>query len=241
MIALLSFVAGLMNPSQCVASPKLGDIVVVIDPGHGGRDSGALSTLHSAIEKDINLQIARKVSEELVRRRPIVVIMTRSSDSYLSLAHRRQIVSRCQPDMVISIHADSGPSTAEGAAVYALNEAGEAIVIERLARKRRKGNEGDDLPYIMANIQQRASINSAIVVGAEIQRELRRSGPVWTKPRAANFAMLKAPGVPSILVECGFITNPSDAKWLLSESGQRQIAKSIALPITRLIKKYRAL
>lgn len=224
---------------RCVGPRPADAFTVVVDPGHGGRDRGAFSTFANRGEKDATLAIARRVATRIARRRDVRVVMTRNDDRYLSLVARRAIIQSCRANLVVSIHADSGPAGASGSSVYVLNEAGEAIVAGRMAAALRSRDADEDTSYILANLQQRASINYAIPIALRIRDGIGGRDRAPSHPSSANFALLKAPGVPSILVECGFLTNARDAARLFDDDGQDDIAEAIADPILREAKAFR--
>ncbi|RYF03726.1 MAG: N-acetylmuramoyl-L-alanine amidase [Oxalobacteraceae bacterium] len=220
-----------LSVGQCVVPRKSSDFVVVIDAGHGGRDVGAPAVIPRRYEKQVTLAIATALSKQLSRRKGLAVVMTRATDRNLTLVQRRQIIGSCSPNLVISIHADSGPSSARGPSVYVLNDAGEAVVVSRLMRSAQSAHHDDDTAYILANLRQRGSMNFAIELAVRIRSAL---GGADGKPRAiktANFALLKAPGVPSILVETGYVTNRLDAEKLFNPNQQATIASEIAASI----------
>ncbi|MCU6455256.1 N-acetylmuramoyl-L-alanine amidase [Sphingomonas sp. A2-49] len=223
---------------RCVGSADPGTFTVVVDPGHGGRDRGAFSTSAGRAEKEASLAIARRVAARIARRGDVRVVLTRNDDRYLSLVARRSIIQSCRANLAVSIHADSGPADASGASVFVLNEAGEAIVAGRMALAARSLDADADTAYILANLQQRASINYAIPIALRIRAGIGGRDRADERPSSANFALLKAPGVPSILVECGFLTNARDSARLFGDDGQDAIARAIADPILREAKAY---
>lgn len=203
---------------------------VVVDAGHGGRDGGAYSTALDRPEKDATLAIATLVAHRLGSSKQVVVIMTRADDRYLSLAARQRIIRSCAPDLVVSIHADSGPPAARGAAVFLLNEQGQAIVVDRMISSTRDDAD-DELSYILADIRQRASINYVVPIASQIQLAIGARVGSGGSLRSANLALLKVPGTPSLLIECGFVSNSADAVDLFTSEGQARIAGAIAAPI----------
>ncbi|RZK44532.1 MAG: N-acetylmuramoyl-L-alanine amidase [Hymenobacter sp.] len=216
-----------ISVGQCVTPrPKTG-FVVILDAGHGGSDVGAPAIIPQKYEKQVTLEIATALSKQLGLRKGITVIMTRATDRHLTLVQRRQIIKSCSPDLVISIHADSGPSSARGPSVYVLNDAGEAIVVSRLMRVNRSVDHDDDTAFILANLRQRGSINFAVELAVKIRTALGRGDSNPRAIKTANFALLKAPGVPSILIETGYVTNRLDANILFDTNQQALIADAI--------------
>lgn len=209
--------------------------LVVIDPGHGGRDPGAASPFGNAHEKDITLAIARAIRNDLARFARVRVALTRDDDSYLLLQDRYEIARRLGADLFISIHADAAPlnDQAHGATVYTLSEVASDREAAQLAQRE---NESDliagarlspdpNVNLILIDLAQRESMN----VSADFARLLHREAapvfpfrPAWH--RFAAFVVLKAPDIPSVLFESGYLTNATDAAYIQSPQGQRQIA-----------------
>ena len=209
--------------------------LVVIDPGHGGRDPGAASVLGEQREKDITLALARSVRDALAASGRVRVALTRDDDSYLVLQDRYEIARRLGADLFISIHADAAPHNdgARGATIYTLSEVASDTQAALLAR----GQNDSDLiagarlssdpsvNLILIDLAQRESMD----VAAEFARLLHREAapifpfrPDWH--RFAAFVVLKAPDIPSILFESGYLTNPVDAAYIQSPEGREQIA-----------------
>ncbi|MGQ0558339.1 MAG: N-acetylmuramoyl-L-alanine amidase family protein [Sphingosinicella sp.] len=213
------------------ANPPL----VVIDPGHGGRDPGAPAPFGSATEKDITLSLARLIRDDLARTGRVRVALTRDDDSYLLLEQRYGIAQRLGADLFISVHADAAPlnDQARGATVYTLSEiASDREAALLAARQNASGaipgaqmSEDAGVNYILIDLAQRESMDRA----GEFARLLyREAAPVFPfRPqwhRFAAFVVLKAPDIPSILFESGYLTNATDAAYIQSAAGQRQIA-----------------
>ena len=213
------------------ANPPL----VVIDPGHGGRDPGASSAVSAAPEKEITLALARAIRDDLARSGRVRVALTRDDDSYLLLQDRYEIARRLGADLFISIHADAAPlnDQAHGATIYTLSEVASDREAAQLAQRE---NETDliagtrlspdpSVNLILIDLAQRESMN----VSAEFARLIHREAaplfpfrPDWH--RFAAFVVLKAPDIPSVLFESGYLTNQVDADFISSPQGRRQIA-----------------
>ncbi len=209
--------------------------LVVIDPGHGGRDPGAASPFGNALEKDITLALARTIRDDLARSGRVRVALTREDDTYLPLEERYGIARRLGADLFISIHADAAPlnDQARGATVYTLSEVASDREAALLAARE---NEADliggarmspdpNVNLILIDLAQRESMD----VSAEFARLLHReAAPVFPfRPdwhRFAAFVVLKAPDIPSVLFESGYLTNEVDAAYIQSPQGRRQIA-----------------
>ena len=213
------------------ANPPL----VVIDPGHGGHDPGAPSPFGEAREKDITLALARAIRDELARSGRVRVALTRDDDPYLVLQERYEIARRLGADLFISIHADAAPlnDQARGATVYTLSEVASDREAAQLAARENASDlvggarlsPDPNVNLILIDLAQRESMD----VSADFARLLHReAGPVFPfRPdwhRFAAFVVLKAPDIPSILFESGYLTNAVDAAFVQSPQGQRQIA-----------------
>jgi N-acetylmuramoyl-L-alanine amidase len=212
--------------------------LVVIDPGHGGRDPGAISPFDEAHEKDVTLALALAIRDDLARSGRVRVALTRDADSYLLLEDRYAIARRLGADLFISIHADAAPfnDQAAGATVYTLSEVASDREAAQLASRENAADLIGGAPLspdpgvnlILIDLAQRESMD----VAAEFARLLHReAAPVFPfRPdwhRFAAFIVLKAPDIPSILFESGYLTNETDAAFIRSPEGRRQIAEGM--------------
>ena len=212
--------------------------LVVIDPGHGGQDPGAASPFVAAPEKDITLALGLAMRDALAATGRVRVAMTRDSDRYLILEDRYQIARRLDADLFISIHADAAPANdaARGATLYTLSEvasdreaallAGRENAVDRIAGARLSADP--NVNVILIDLAQREAMN----VSADFARLLyREAAPVFPfRPnwhRFAAFVVLKAPDIPSILFESGYLTNQVDAAYISSAQGRQQIAEGM--------------
>jgi N-acetylmuramoyl-L-alanine amidase len=214
---------------------------VVIDAGHGGKDPGAIG-VSGAVEKDVNLDIARALARALEDRGPLRVFLTRNSDVFLELRQRASFAARHGADLFVSIHADSAPNReARGVSAYVLSETASDALADRLARQENLAGGGPGgidtydrtVMRILADLTSRHKRNGSVRAQRTILQAVDRRFDLLERPaRAANFAVLKAPGIPSVLVETGFLSNPRDERLLLKSSVRREIAGSIASGIT---------
>jgi N-acetylmuramoyl-L-alanine amidase len=213
--------------------------VIVLDPGHGGRDPGAVNQRLGIYEKDITLAVALKVGEYINTYMPDVkVVYTREDDRFIDLAERGPIASRANGYLFISIHANSvaNNTTANGAEVYILGLARTEAALASMKRENSAANLGDRgevleltedqlLVYELANAGNMA-ISERIASMIENQfssRAQRRSRGV----KQAGFQVLWDLPMPSVLIELGFITNPNEAQYMSSEYGQAILASAI--------------
>ncbi|MFN3945332.1 MAG: N-acetylmuramoyl-L-alanine amidase [Allosphingosinicella sp.] len=209
--------------------------LVVIDPGHGGKDPGATSPFGGLLEKHVTLAIARQIRDELAASGRVRAALTRDDDRYLVLQERYEIARRLGADLFISIHADAAPHNdgARGATIYTLSEVASDRQAALLAQRENAADliggarlsPDPNVNMILIDLAQRESMN----VSAEFARLLHREAapifpfrPEWH--RFAALVVLKAPDIPSILFESGYLTNPVDVAYISSPDGQRQIA-----------------
>lgn len=221
--------------------------VVVIDAGHGGKDPGAIG--HGGVrEKDVNLAIALKVAEYLRADGRFKVILTRDGDHFVELAERAKVALRNRADLFVSIHSDAAPDKnpeARGTQVFALSyeraaEKKEQILKNSGYAKLVLGKAADTgsivVKKVLADLAIDVTLKESVYFGRILAQELREvlGEEVHFKGiNRAGFAVLKTPGIPSVLVETGFITNPSEAERLSNPEFQRKVAWSIYRAIVR--------
>ncbi len=219
-------------------------ITVAIDAGHGGEDPGAIGA-GGTREKDVTLAIARRLKAHIDRMDNMRAVLIRDGDYFLPLHERVTRARRHQADLFVSIHADAFlKPTARGSSVYALSESGATSAAARWLAKRE--NEADliggvnidvkdlGLKRTLLDLAQTATISDSLKLGRAVLEAL---GTVNTlhKPHVeqAGFAVLKAPDIPSILVETAFISNPEEEKRLTDEDYQDRMAAALANGIKR--------
>jgi N-acetylmuramoyl-L-alanine amidase len=234
------------------ASKKTRPFVVVLDPGHGGEDPGAIGS-RGTREKDIVLTIARKLKDTLDDDARYRVALTRDADYFVPLEMRVQRARRLQADLFVSIHADAFvQSQANGSSVFALSERGATSTAARwLANKENSAdliggvnlNSRDThLARTLLDLSQTAQINDSLKVGKLVLAEM---GGINRLHKAhveqAGFAVLKAPDIPSILIETAFISNLEEERKLRNAQYQQKLAAAIADGIRGYFKKNPAL
>jgi len=212
------------------------DIVVAVDPGHGGYDPGAIGKARTK-EKDVALAIARALAARINAEPGMHAILTRDSDVYVDHRKRMDIARRAKADLFISIHADAvDDSRPAGTTVYALSLKGASDEAARELAKRENKSVGgvslDDKDEVLASVlldlSQNAALSASLEVGGDVIGELARIGKVHRRSvQTAGLIVLKAPDMPSILIETGFISNPSEEKRLKSKSHQRRVADAV--------------
>ncbi|WP_317279134.1 N-acetylmuramoyl-L-alanine amidase [Kordiimonas aquimaris] len=229
-----------------IASPRrraAGKRVIVLDPGHGGPDPGNLGVI-GVHEKVITLKIARAIRDELNKTGRYEVHLTRDRDIFHKVRERFRIARRHKADLFISIHADSiqNPKV-NGGSVYNLSENASDKEAERLAARENKSDliagldldaTDDTLTGILIDLAQRETLNYSAQFAEILVSEMRTDVPMLRRAhRFANLGMLKAPDVPSVLLEAGYLTNKTNARFLNSKNGQRRIAQAVRRAIDR--------
>ncbi len=231
--------------SQVTADVELPDVIgpddlplIVIDPGHGGFDPGA--TAGGYLEKQLVLDLAEALRSEIERQGFARVALTRDSDTYLLHNERYRIAQRLDADLFLSIHADSAGESGEvaGASIYTLSAAASSRAAALFAARENASDVigGVDLSEqsatvseILVDLSQRRTQQRSERFADLIEQEAR--GTIAFHPqarRSAWLAVLRAPDVPSVLFESGFISNEADAARLASEEGQVAFARAVA-------------
>lgn len=226
------------SPPRVSADVRGARPLVVIDAGHGGHDTGAISVFENRREKDVTLAIAKAVVAEINASGRVRAVLTRNDDRFLVLGERVEVARRQRADLFISIHADSAANAdASGATVYTLSEVSSDREAARLAAKENKsdiingvdlGREAGDVSSILIDLAQRETMNMSSAFAALMQRELAPYVKFKTDfHRFAGFRVLKAADTPAVLLETGYLSNVEDAKFLVSKKGQDAIATGV--------------
>jgi len=233
------------------------NIIIAIDPGHGGEDPGAIG-MNGTYEKNVTLAIARDLVTQLRQQPGITAVLTRDGDYYVPLQERRQIARyKDKADLFISVHADSAPSReAKGASVFALSLKGANTATSRfaamLAERENRADliggvaiEKDDndsvLRNVLADMVVTGSLEHSLHMAHNIIGNLDQIGRLHSKQvEQAGFAVLKEPGMVSLLVETGFISNPDEEKRLTNPVHQHEIAHAIMGGALRYCEQYPA-
>lgn len=223
------------KPSNIVVSPLHTIRTVVIDPGHGGKDFGAVSPWGPK-EKDLVLEVARLVSQAL-RENGLEVIMARSGDVFVPLSNRVRIANKKKVDLFVSIHANASQAPSlSGFEVYYLSEATDDIALaDRRAENPAENPEfsqadrpSGDLKAILWDLKETENRKDSIRVAGFIGRSVDYSAPLSAnRLRAANFYVLKWTECPAVLVELGYLTNRQDATQLESPEYKRKLADAV--------------
>lgn len=227
------------------------NIIVVVDPGHGGKDPGAVGSKGQR-EKDVVLSIAQLLAKRLKREKGFDVKLVRNDDFFVPLRKRVEIAHKHNADMFISVHADAAPRiTASGASVYALSEGGATSATARFMAQRENGadllgassllNLKDKDPMlagVILDMSMNATIASSLQLGHSILGSLEGITSLHQKRvEQAGFAVLKSPDVPSILVETGFISNARDSARLVTARHQQAVADGLFEGLKKYFQK----
>ena len=206
--------------------------VVVIDAGHGGRDSGAVGA--KGLEKDLNLAAAQTLADKLTRTGRYKVVMTRSSDVYVPLESRVRIAQRADADLFISIHADSGPEPGlKGASVYTLSDKATQRATRFVSndnwfmKASLAGDQG--VRDILFDLTQRATRNRSAIFAQTLVSRIEGKAPLLRRShRDAGFMVLLAPDVPAVLLEMGFVSNSEDEARLRDPASRSRLMAAVA-------------
>jgi len=217
-------------------------ITVAIDAGHGGEDPGALGA-NGSHEKNITLAVARRLKAHIDKQENMRGVLVRDGDYFIPLHERVQKARRHQADLFVSIHADAFmKSTARGSSVFALSEKGATSAAARWLAKRENdadliGGVNIDVqdPYLkqtLIDLSQTATISDSLKLGRAVLAQLAEINALHKSDvEQAGFAVLKAPDIPSILVETAFISNPEEEKRLNDDAYQDKMAAAIVAGI----------
>ncbi|WVD64227.1 N-acetylmuramoyl-L-alanine amidase [Utexia brackfieldae] len=227
-------------------------VVVAIDAGHGGKDSGAVGP-NKLYEKNVTLAVAKKLSALMAKDALFKPVLTRSMDKYISVPERSEIARKYKADLLISIHADAAPSrAASGASIWVLSTKRADTELGRWIEQHEKqsqllGGAGDALagedsnPYLSQAILDLQFSNSQRV-GYSLAQAILQEMKAVTKlhkstPEHASLGVLRSPDIPSVLIEVGFISNVGEEKLLRSNAHQDKIARAIYLGVKDYVKK----
>ena len=219
-------------------------ITIVVDPGHGGEDPGAIGRRRTR-EKDVVLAIARRLVKLIGAEPGMKAVMTRNSDHFVSLGGRVAIARRVKAHLLVSIHADAWvKSNVRGSSVFALSQKGATSAAARWLAKNQ--NESDliggvniatvnkQVATVLVDMTSTWTIGYSLGLGAAVLDELRSINRLHKgKVEQAGFAVLKGQGIPSILVETAFISNPTEEQLLKNANHQQKLAQAILTGIKK--------
>jgi N-acetylmuramoyl-L-alanine amidase len=212
--------------------------LIVLDPGHGGPDVGAQAKTGDE-EKEVVLEVAKKLRDQLLSTKRYRVVMTRDDDIFVPLDERVSIARANAADLFISIHADSlskGAGEASGATIYTLSERASDSEAQRLADKENDSDrlagylsqQPDDIANILFDLAKRDTKNHSNLFARTLVGSLKTAARLHKSPvRSAAFVVLKSPDVPSVLLELGYLSSPDDLKQMTSEAWQEKVTVAI--------------
>ena len=228
-----------LQPKMSVAQRNtLRDVIIVLDPGHGGKDSGAKGYRRTN-EKDVVLAIAKVLKSQIDKQAGMRAVLTRTGDYYISLRQRIGFARKANADLFVAIHADAFMRhESSGASVFALSARGASSEAARWLAERENSSElggvgnFNDKSYlvrsVLLDLSQTSTIQASLQLGSEMLHHLGRISHLHS-PRVeqARFVVLKSPDIPSVLVETGFISNPREEMNLRNSSYQKQLASAL--------------
>ena len=227
-------------------------VTIALDPGHGGEDPGAVGR-GGSLEKNVVLSIARRLKARLEQQANVRVMLTRDGDYFVPLNVRVQKARKVQADLFVSIHADAFVEpTARGSSVFALSEKGASSTAARwLANKENAADligginirsKNQHLASVLLDLSTTAQINDSLKLAKSVLGEIGTINRLHkAQVEQAGFAVLKAPDIPSILVETAFISNPEEEARLSDENYQDQMADALMRGIRKYLLKHPSL
>lgn len=233
----------IIKPTKTLSESHDGLKVIVIDPGHGGIDPGAMS--HARVkEKDVVLAFAQALKKVLETDGDYSVQLTRDDDRFVSLGDRVKFARHAAADLFIAIHADTvRGQTARGTTIYTVSDKASDAEAEALAQKENRADviagidldqQNEDVADILIDLVQRESKNHATLFSRAAHESLKGITTMTGKPlRSAGFFVLKAPDVPSVLIELGYLSSKEDVANLVSDKWRNRMAKGLANAINK--------
>jgi N-acetylmuramoyl-L-alanine amidase len=238
------------RPARVDAAPPVptaasGDArsLVVLDPGHGGIDTGTKGP-NGETEKDIVLKVADRLRQRIEKAGKYRVLMTRTDDTFVPLADRVRFARSASAALFVSIHADALPrreGDAQGASVYTLSDTASDSEAAQLAEQENRADiiagvnlktEPEDVAGILLDLAERETKGFSLQFARKVLADLKTVARLHKEPlKSAGFRVLRAPDIPSVLIELGYVSNRSDLQSLLSDAWQSRIADSIAQAI----------
>lgn len=255
-ISIASAICLLGTAPLSASRPGSGETVIVLDPGHGGKDVGACD--NDAMEKNINLAVAKKL-QKLIKKnlKDVKVVMTRDDDRYLTLQERADVANEAHGDLFMSIHVNSvdksnkSRKTVSGSSVYVLGlhkdddnkrvamRENSVIELENNYEEKYRGfDPNKDESYIIFEMAQKRSLGESIKVASDAQSAMvDHAGRSNRGVRQAGFWVLWATSMPAVLVELDFICNPESVKFMTSDEGEDKLAESLFKSIKAFVER----
>jgi N-acetylmuramoyl-L-alanine amidase len=212
--------------------------LIVLDPGHGGPDVGAVAKTGDE-EKEVVLEVAKMLRDQLVKTNRYRVLMTRDADTFVPLDERVTIARTNGAALFISIHADSlskGGGEVSGATIYTVSERASDPEAQRLADKENDSDKSagylsrqpDDVANILFDLAHRDTKNNSVLFARTLVGSLKNAARLHKSPlRSAGFVVLKSPDVPSVLLELGYLSSPEDLKQMTSDAWREKVTASV--------------
>lgn len=227
-------------PARKPRPPRL----VMLDPGHGGHDPGCIGA-SGTYEKNVVLDIAKEVARQVGKAHGWQVELTRDDDRFIDLKERVRIAQAAKADLFISIHADSAPNKgARGMSAYTLSDKASDDFAAAIAQQENiagglgldVSNLDEKVAGILVDLAARHTVTAALHAKQSIIQGAGKQIRLLENPmRSANFAVLKAPDIPSLLIETGFLSNPQDEKLLRDAAARRNIAAILARELSAVM------
>ena len=236
-----------IKTSQQQRSKRKNHFVIALDPGHGGRDPGAIGK-GGTREKDVALSVARKMKTLINRTPGYKAILTRDADRFVALRNRVKKAREAEADIFVSLHADSfHKSYVKGASVYALSLGGASSEAARWIAKKENAadliggisldDKDDMIASVLLDLSQTATIQDSLELGSDVLSQIGKVSRLNNrKVQQAGFAVLKAPDMPSILIETAFLSNPTEEKKLRNPKHQHKLASAVFSGIKEHLK-----
>ena len=232
--------AGAAVENRAVKKKQLRDVIIAIDAGHGGKDPGATGKKGTK-EKTVTLQMAKRLEKQINQQKGMKAVLVRKNDRFMRLRERINKARDNHADMMISLHADSFPDPrARGSSIYALSVDGATSETAKLLAEKENAAdllfgdvnlavEDEMVKEVLFDLSLTGTIESSLDIGDEILKQIKHVNRVHKKQvQQAGFAVLKAPNIPSVLLETAFISNPREEKNLKSSAHQKKVANAVS-------------
>lgn len=234
----------LLNNNQDFVGRK--EFLVAIDPGHGGKDTGAIGP-NGTLEKHITLDLARELKRVIDATPGMRAVLTRNKDEFVDLKKRVEIAKQHKADIFISVHADAyHTAQPKGGSVYVLSRNGSSGVMARHLARQEQASLGylplagrdKDVAFVLSDLTREANLRSSHKLGELVLSQMQKSMQVHkSKVQSANFAVLKSIDMPSMLIEAAFISNPQEEQKLKQKSFHNSFALAVTKGLTQFIEQ----
>ncbi len=228
-----------------INNPLKKNYKIFLDPGHGGKDPGAVSKTKT-LEKNITLKFAKILKNSFRKYKKVKIILSRENDKYVNLRERINLAQVSDSDLFISIHVDASKNLeARGISVFTLSDRASDTEAKKLAKRENRELIDNNInlkkndPLVLGNLikmLQRESMNESVDLAKFILRDLDSFALYSRGHRFAGFVVLKSPQIPSVLIELGFLTNINEEKKLKNDKYLRNLSKSISLSVVKFLK-----